>query len=102
MNHLHIYCHSFQTLHCYEHFNVSRYCIILQGIIYEPPSHLLSHLASTTILYFLLVFMYGPALPEHQMSCLLTTSRTAHEGYAWSTSKITHKKRTLAADRVVH
>jgi hypothetical protein len=92
---------NFQSLHCYEHFNVSRYSMILYSITYETHSLLLSHLASTTILYSLLVFIHGPALPEYQISCPLTTSCMAHEGHAWSTSKITHKI-TLAANHVVH
>jgi hypothetical protein len=78
---------NFQLLHWYEHYNVSRYYTILYNITYEPPSHLLSHLASTTILYFLLVFIHGPALPEYQISCPLTTSCMACEGYAWSRAK---------------
>jgi len=65
----------YQPLHFYEHLNVSRYCVILYGVIsYESPSHILPLLANITSLYLALVLVHRPCLSGHQISYPLNTS----------------------------
>ena len=66
------YMPHYQLLHCYKHFNISRYCIILCSIgSYEPLSCLLWHLTNSI------------ALQGHHMSHPMTTSYGAT--WTWST-----------------
>jgi len=48
LNMLYKHMTDFQPLGCYEHLNVSRYCTILYGVSYEPPSCILPPQANIT------------------------------------------------------